>query len=728
MFLVQASFQFYTERRPAKKKSMASAAASAPAAAAAAAATASSAAGNTIKYLEFVDNDAPPPNLVLSQRVFKSVFADKTNDEPMHLVFETEDGQEVYRPRLTNYQLESRARARIIERRRLEHEARRHLDSKHSQVSTPSATTSAPAASAAAAAAAGTGARSRQQKRSRSDALLGYDVDNDDDYDDDDMSLPRPRAQVSSPSSSSAVAVDARGMETTISMRELEQELTCIREEMEGMRTRAQILRAEAAREHARRKELQEQELRRLRQRDELIEDEGKEARQLYRRRYSAVPFLDGLDSLAERLKAQADDDLRQKMSDHQRRASGIQHGCVTERIDPGERAYQLLQDNIRLVAMANNFEYSSMQLIFMDEFSRACAPLVYGKHWNGGTSAAFLQREQLREHNPFVLAMTPRRFGKTWAVVAFLLALAMTAPDLRILVYSQNARTSQHLVAKIKAFAAGVKALKDGRWTDRFPGGSKDQVTVIPLDISFPPGTGERKLQSAAFHGSTIRAVPCTLDGTFFLFFLSLFLEGGGAGRERKSAQERVCIYKRTEKVKIYAFTVSDVATFAVTAGGLGLTAVAAAAAAAAAAAGGLGFAAEDTASAAAAAGLAGVGIDGTGAALVLAWAMRMALSSSVCVKPSDFLLPSFLVNTLLIEGFAFDCLASRNAYVISFTSSVDEPKAELRAMNLQCVATRSNVVLSVPSSAKRLIKTIENSAAANPRSDVVFVVLERF
>jgi hypothetical protein len=87
-----------------------------------------------------------------------------------------------------------------------------------------------------------------------------------------------------------------------------------------------------------------------------------------------------------------------------------------------------------------------------------------------------------------------------------------MTRPDLKIVVFSQNARTSQALIAKVKKFASALGAT--GVWKDRFPGQDKTKVTVIPLQIDIPKGTSARALQGPEFHGSTIRALPCTVDG----------------------------------------------------------------------------------------------------------------------------------------------------------------------------------------------------------------------
>jgi len=86
-------------------------------------------------------------------------------------------------------------------------------------------------------------------------------------------------------------------------------------------------------------------------------------------------------------------------------------------------------------------------QTLFHKHFTNACLPKIYGAaEWNDASVRVMRMRgiSRLRYE---VTAITPRRWGKTWSVAMFVLALMLSCPGIRICVFSTGKRASSSLM-----------------------------------------------------------------------------------------------------------------------------------------------------------------------------------------------------------------------------------------------------------------------------------------
>ena len=99
-------------------------------------------------------------------------------------------------------------------------------------------------------------------------------------------------------------------------------------------------------------------------------------------------------------------------------------------------------------------------QQLFHVHFTNACLPKIYGEFWNESCVRVMASRGIKKIQNE-VLATTPRRWGKTWSVALFVLALMLACPGIRVCVFSTGKRASGSLMEIMLQFLGNVPSLR---------------------------------------------------------------------------------------------------------------------------------------------------------------------------------------------------------------------------------------------------------------------------
>jgi hypothetical protein len=112
-----------------------------------------------------------------------------------------------------------------------------------------------------------------------------------------------------------------------------------------------------------------------------------------------------------------------------------------------GDRCLQAIR---RLLSTFSNIR-SEQQKQFHDNFLIACLPKIYGKDWEANR-VRVLRQFGINRIQFEVMAITPRRFGKSWAVAMFCAALLLVI-TVRICVFSTGKRASGSLMELVIKF-----------------------------------------------------------------------------------------------------------------------------------------------------------------------------------------------------------------------------------------------------------------------------------
>jgi len=95
-------------------------------------------------------------------------------------------------------------------------------------------------------------------------------------------------------------------------------------------------------------------------------------------------------------------------------------------------------------------------QINFHDNFVNASLPRIYGAEWNE-QSARVMAERGITEINTEVMIMTPRRFGKTYAIAMYVLGIMLAVPGTIVNVYSPGSRASTSLMKLVAKFYASL-------------------------------------------------------------------------------------------------------------------------------------------------------------------------------------------------------------------------------------------------------------------------------
>jgi hypothetical protein len=163
----------------------------------------------------------------------------------------------------------------------------------------------------------------------------------------------------------------------------------------------------------------------------------------------------------------------------------------------------------------------SSLQKLFHYWFIQAVLEKVYGSEWDSSATRVLAQYG-LREPHTEVMAMTPRRFGKTWSVAMFVVALALNKHGIRIAIFSTGKRASNSLMSIAKTFMGYIPGA-----TERICKQTNEELYVAAKPL--PPGRGPTSLEARRLQTdpttSTIHGYPGSVTGMFSSLTRSFFL-----------------------------------------------------------------------------------------------------------------------------------------------------------------------------------------------------------
>lgn len=124
-------------------------------------------------------------------------------------------------------------------------------------------------------------------------------------------------------------------------------------------------------------------------------------------------------------------------------------------------------------------FDRSADQILFHEHFIQACLPLIYGVDWDRN-SVRVMEEFDIVELKSEVLCMTPRRFGKSFAVAMFVASMMLAVPGIKQAVFSPGKRASTSLMKLVMKFLKNIPgALK------RIAGQSDERLYVSARELA---------------------------------------------------------------------------------------------------------------------------------------------------------------------------------------------------------------------------------------------------
>jgi hypothetical protein len=155
------------------------------------------------------------------------------------------------------------------------------------------------------------------------------------------------------------------------------------------------------------------------------------------------------------------------------------------------------------------------IQMMFINAFISACAPLIFGRDWIR-CKTAYLKAHDIQEVIYQALAMSPRRFGKTWSVAIFVVAMLWCIPGIEIAIFSTNLRAAKAMIGWIRKF---MMHLPGG--ADRLANDAQIELHVVPKGAENLPQNKKRSHPG----NSKVIAYPGKGEGDVLLLPLLLLL-----------------------------------------------------------------------------------------------------------------------------------------------------------------------------------------------------------
>jgi hypothetical protein len=170
------------------------------------------------------------------------------------------------------------------------------------------------------------------------------------------------------------------------------------------------------------------------------------------------------------------------------------------------------------------------VQKLMHHHFLQASLEKVYGSEWDS-SAIRVLQRFGLTEPCHEVMAMTPRRFGKTWSVAMFVVAMLLNVPGLRICIFSTGSRASASLTKIAMSFVHKIKGA-DARICKQ----TNEELFIAQEPL--PVGRGVKSLEATKMQTlattSTLYSYPSSPTGACLCVCVSIRMERG-SGCEKK-------------------------------------------------------------------------------------------------------------------------------------------------------------------------------------------------
>ena len=152
----------------------------------------------------------------------------------------------------------------------------------------------------------------------------------------------------------------------------------------------------------------------------------------------------------------------------------------------------------------------SEQQKEFHDKFLIACLPHIYGKDWEAHRIRV-LEQFKIKRIRFEVMAVTPRRFGKSWAVAMFCAALLLAVPSIRICVFSTGKRASGSLMELVTKF---INKVPGGN--ERICKKTEEQLFLANVALAAGSGVGSAaaKLRQTDDATSKLFSFPSSVKG----------------------------------------------------------------------------------------------------------------------------------------------------------------------------------------------------------------------
>lgn len=112
------------------------------------------------------------------------------------------------------------------------------------------------------------------------------------------------------------------------------------------------------------------------------------------------------------------------------------------------------------------------------------------------------------------VLCITPRRFGKTWAVAMHAAAMLMCVPGFRLICFATNRRTSGEILAKVVGFIMSIPGGKEriAKKTE------KEELFLVSEAYMRKSGGRGVRSQKDSMETSSLKTFPSSVDGKFLI------------------------------------------------------------------------------------------------------------------------------------------------------------------------------------------------------------------
>ena len=150
-------------------------------------------------------------------------------------------------------------------------------------------------------------------------------------------------------------------------------------------------------------------------------------------------------------------------------------------------------------------------QALFHEHFINACLPKIVGElEWNEN-SVRIMESRSLSKIAYEVVAVCPRRWGKTWAVALFVLALMLAVPGIRICVFSTGKRASGSLMEIVTTMMNNRSELASRKVKENQ---EELYLSGAPLDSGSSSNGYAAKQQRSSPLTSKLLCFPCSVTG----------------------------------------------------------------------------------------------------------------------------------------------------------------------------------------------------------------------
>lgn len=168
------------------------------------------------------------------------------------------------------------------------------------------------------------------------------------------------------------------------------------------------------------------------------------------------------------------------------------------------------LRNIYKLLLVDLGIKPSPDQLLFLNSFIESCLPKIYGAEWPDH-QVRVMDEFGLKKIEYETMIITARRYGKTWSVSMFVLAILLCVPGISICIFSTGSRASSGLYDILMnmltslpdAFERVVKNTKENLFI---------AATLLPKGSSMNSAAASK--MKAAKDTSKLYAFPDTVKG----------------------------------------------------------------------------------------------------------------------------------------------------------------------------------------------------------------------